>query len=249
MQRLRARSLCCRSPPVAPCTCRCDTAGWACGQLLRPPRPPIAPIGPLGLTVYQPSAREPPASPTAWLAPCRLRQTPPRPSLPRAMRQLASACRGLSPLPGGLCSARRHNKTNESLVTFCRDGSGLPPPPATSARSRRIFLTLIPRLERCCCRRQDRMPPGPSQSSPRLAKSPCLLRTSASCCSAGCGFRSQSRPAHVLAAATLIRSGTTGLHVPRQGCLHHVRCLSRGLSRACARKPAPGSPAMSVWLT
>ena len=203
----------------------------------------------IGLTVYQPSAREPLASPTAWLAPCRLRQTPPRPSLPRAMRQLASACKGSSPLPGGVCSARGHSKTNESLVIFCRDGRGLPPPPATSARSRRIFLTMIPHLDRSCCRRQGRMPPGLPQSSPRLAKSPCLLRTSASCCSAGCGFCSQSCPAHVLAAATWIRSATTGLHVPRQGCWHHVRCLLKGLSRACARKPVPGSPAMSVWLT
>ena len=96
----------------------------------------------------------------------------------------------------------------------------------------------LPHLERCyCCRRQDRMPPGPSQSSPRLAKSPCLLRTSASCCSADCVFRSQSRPAHVPAAATWIHSATTGLHVPRQGCLRHARCLLRGLSRTCARKP------------
>ena len=149
----RARSLCCRSPPVSPCTCRCDTAAaayWASW-----------------LTVYQPSAREPPTSPTAWLAPCRPGQTPPRPFLPRCLRM-----QGFEPPAWGLCSARRHNKTNESLVTFCRDGSGLPPLLATSARWRRIFLTLIPHLERCCCRRQGRMPLGPSQSSPRLAKSP-----------------------------------------------------------------------------
>ena len=93
-------------------------------------------------------------------------------ALPRAMRQLASACKGLSLLPGGLCSARRHNKTNESLGPFCRDGSGLPPPPATSARSRRIFLTLIPHLERCAVAGRTACRPDPQQAVDATIVSP-----------------------------------------------------------------------------
>ena len=100
-----------------------------------------------------------------------------------------------------------------------------------------VYITTRPSKHFMPCSGGDRMPPGPLQSSPRLATSPCLLRTSASCCSAGCVFRSQSRPAHVLAAATWIRSATTGLHVPRQGCLRHVGCCARVPGSRC-----PGCP-------
>ena len=53
-----------------------------------------------------------------------------------------------------------------------------------------------------------------------------LQRTSASCCSADCAYRSQLRPAHAPAVATSICSATRGPRVPLQGCLRHAPRLS-----------------------
>ena len=63
------------------------------------------------------------------------------------------------------------------------DGSAPLLPLATSALSRRTFLNLTPRLERCCSRRQDPMRPVPSQRSLHPLPLSCRRRTSACCCS------------------------------------------------------------------
>ena len=87
----------------------------------------------------------------------------------------------------------------------CAAGSELPSPLATSARSRRTFLTSPLRPERCCSRKLDPTQVVPSQCSLRLPLSPCPPNTSACSFCDGCVWRR----ATVVAEAASTRWATT----------------------------------------
>ena len=136
---------------------------------------------------------------------------------------LAAACAaaahvreaGFQVLLTGAPGPRQPRRARRTGTNACAAGSGLPSQLATSAPSRRTFLTSILRPERCCARKLDPTRAVRSQSSLRQQLLPCRPLTSVCSSCDGCGCRSHWRPAIAVAEATLTPWETTAQLVPR----------------------------------